>query len=74
MFNIPYYLAVHNEGEVVVDVKDCAAIGELKRFVFEENVPLNYITEVKLSLIIKVYSAMHIAEQLSLHVIQFNGS
>ena len=47
VFNIPHYFAVHNEGEVVVDVKDCAAtIRELKRFVFEENIPLNYITEV----------------------------
>ena len=47
VFNIPHYFAVHNEGEVVVDIKDCAAtIKELKRFVFEENIPLNYITEV----------------------------
>ena len=47
VFNIPHYFAVHNEGEVVVDRRDCAsAIRELKRFVFEENTPLNYITEV----------------------------
>ena len=47
VFNIPHYFPVHNEGEVVVDLKDCvAAIRELKRFVIEEDIPLNYITEV----------------------------
>ena len=47
VFNIPHYFAVHNEGELVVDIKDCpTAIRELKRFVFEKNIPLNYITEV----------------------------
>ena len=47
VFNIPHYFAVHNEGELVVDIKDCAsAIRELKRFVFEKDIPLNYITEV----------------------------
>ena len=47
VFNIPHYFPVHNEAEVVVDVKDCAAaIRELKRFVTDKDIPLNYITEV----------------------------
>ena len=47
VFNIPHFFPVHNEGELVVDVKDCAdAIREQKRFVFEAGIPLNYITEV----------------------------
>lgn len=47
VFNIPHFFPVHNEGELIVDMKDCAdAIREQKRFVFEAGIPLNYVTEV----------------------------
>ena len=47
VFNIPNYIPMHNEAELVVDVGDCAAaIRELKAFVVGENIPLNYLTEV----------------------------
>lgn len=47
VFNIPHNFPIHNEAEMVVGIEDCAAaIQELKAFVEEERVPLNYITEV----------------------------
>lgn len=47
VFNIPHYFPNHNEAEIVVGMKDCApAIMELKVFVEEEGIPLNYVTEV----------------------------
>ena len=47
VFNIPNYFPNHNEAELVVGIEDCApAIKELKVFVEEEHIPLNYITEV----------------------------
>ena len=59
VFNIPSYFPNHNEAEVVLKLKDCVpAIRELKKFVEEENIPLNFITEVSL---IKTY--LHWTEQ-----------
>ena len=57
VLNIPHYFPVHNEGEVVVDMKDCAtAIREQKKFVSEEGIPLNFVTEV----IVDTYVHVHV--------------
>ena len=48
VFNIPHYFPHHQETEVVVHVDQCGqAIRELQKFVYEEGIPLNYITEVR---------------------------
>ncbi len=47
VFNIPHYFPVHYEGEMVVDIQDCAATTlEIYRLVHEEKLPLNYVVEV----------------------------
>lgn len=47
VFNVPHYIPVHNEGEIVVGFEDCAAaIREQKKFVLEADIPLNFISEV----------------------------
>lgn len=50
VFNIPHYLPVHYESEVVVGVDDCAqALRELWRIGEEFNIPVNFPTEVNQS-------------------------
>ena len=52
VFNIPHYFPIHNEGELIVSMEDCpAAIRELQRMVLEEKIPLNYIVEVGIYLV-----------------------
>ena len=47
VLNIPHQFPVHNEGELVVPIEKCAdSIRELRKFVLEEKIPLNYLTEV----------------------------
>ncbi len=50
VFNLPEYLPVHHESEVVVGMDDCAgALRELGRVVVEFDIPVNYGLEVRLN-------------------------
>ena len=47
VFNIPHHFPRHYETEVVVGIADCAlAIMELQDLISEEQIPVNFLTEV----------------------------
>ena len=47
VFNVPHYVPLHYESELIVNINDCAAaIIEQKNLILKRRYPVNFLTEV----------------------------